>query len=319
MLPRFVQDRQITRRLRPGSVTISGVVLAAVVAGLGLLVGDPMVFPMRAIVVTILVAVAVLASVLALVSRRGLTAALLAVAAGFVAWQEVGPYLDRAAVLNRTDAAALGVERHFVVGFRDQEAARELALGARVGGLFLTRRNVMGHDLAGVSSLVAGLQNARNRAGLAPLVIAADQEGGLVSHLSPPLSPPAALSSLADLSEPLRHAEAERVGAEQGAALRSICVTLDLAPVSDLMPTRPPSVLDMHTRIATRAISADPQSSPTSRRVSRRGCSTPTSYRPRSTSRGLDGSRPTPTSSQRRSGHRGMISSTPTGCRSARS
>jgi beta-N-acetylhexosaminidase len=32
------------------------------------------------------------------------------------------------------------------------------------------------------------LQDARRIAGLPPLIVAADQEGGIVSHLSPPLT-----------------------------------------------------------------------------------------------------------------------------------
>ena len=251
-------DRRTIRAKCRDAPAVAGVVLAAVVAALGTLAGDPVVFPVRTGVVVTLVAVAVLACVVALAARRRLTAAALATAAVFVAWQGVGPSLDRLAVLGRTDAAALAVERRFVVGILDQEAAREVALRSRVGGLFLTRRNVAGHDAADVASWVSGLQAARRAEGLAPLVVAADQEGGPVSHLSPPLPAPAALSSLADLPEASRHAAAERFGADQGAALRGIGVTLDLAPVSDLMPAGPSGVLDLHTRLATRAISADP-------------------------------------------------------------
>jgi beta-N-acetylhexosaminidase len=239
-------------------VTILGFGFAAVVAGLTFVIDDPVVFPIRSTVVVMLVTAAGVAATLALVTRRRLLAALLITAAGTVAWHGAQTWRDRAFVLRRTDAAALTVERRFVVGYGLPVVGRELALDGRVGGLFLTRRNVQGRSAADVSTWVAGLQAARRSAGLPALVVAADQEGGPVSHLSPPLPAPPALSTLRTLPDPSRHAAAERVGAEQGAALHTIGVTLDLAPVSDLMPDRLPGSLDWHTRIATRAISDDP-------------------------------------------------------------
>jgi beta-N-acetylhexosaminidase len=90
------------------------------------------------------------------------------------------------------------------------------------------------------------------------LIVATDQEGGTVSHLSPPLIAQPGLSSFADLPPDLRKESAEQAGRAQGEQLASIGVNLNFAPVLDL---KPPSghTFDFNTLIDKRAISDDPE------------------------------------------------------------
>jgi beta-N-acetylhexosaminidase len=88
-------------------------------------------------------------------------------------------------------------------------------------------------------------------------VVAADQEGGPVSHLSPPLPHPPALSTIGALPAEQQFEAARRSGFAQGKAMRAIGLTMDLAPVVDLMPEGKTHV-DWNTRIATRSIAHDP-------------------------------------------------------------
>jgi beta-N-acetylhexosaminidase len=235
-----------------------GIALAVALAGLGLLIPDPIVFPWRATVTATLTTVAGIAGTTVLAAGRRWTAALLALSAMVAIWQGTRPWAARAEVLARAGADDIDVARHFVVGYSDPAVARELVRDGHVGGIFLTRRNVAGRTIAAIAAEIAGLQAIRRAAGLPPLIVAADQEGGPVSHLSPPLPTPPALSSFAALPPSDRRQAARRLGLEQGTALRTIGVTIDLAPVADLAPAGPPGLLDRNTRIATRSISGDP-------------------------------------------------------------
>jgi beta-N-acetylhexosaminidase len=92
---------------------------------------------------------------------------------------------------------------------------------------------------------------------VAPLVVTADQEGGPVAHLSPPLPHPPSLSTVTALPADEQFTAGRRIGFDQGNALRSLGITMDLAPVVDLRPDKKANV-DWNTRIATRAIARDP-------------------------------------------------------------
>ena len=85
---------------------------------------------------------------------------------------------------------------------------------------------------------IAALQEKRRAAGLPPLIVAADQEGGIVSHLSPPLTKLPALSTLASLPPDVRAEKAEAFGRTHGQELAALGVNLNFAPVLDLRPER---------------------------------------------------------------------------------
>lgn len=70
------------------------------------------------------------------------------------------------------------VGRHFIVGFRTLEEVEALAVGGLIGGLYLTRRNLWAGNVATLAAGITRLQHLRRAAGLPPLIVAADQEGG---------------------------------------------------------------------------------------------------------------------------------------------
>lgn len=155
-------------------------------------------------------------------------------------------------------AQALGT--HFIVGYDNADALRELARKGLIGGVFVTRRNVAGRSASELRSEIEGLQTIRRQAGLPPLIVATDQEGGAVSRLSPLVERQPALATLldADVPEDQLALRARAYGAQQGQALAALGVTLNFSPVVDLRPGRAPGRWDFHTRIDERAISADP-------------------------------------------------------------
>ncbi len=166
------------------------------------------------------------------------------------------------AVLHAGLPAAPLLGQHFVVGYDslDRQALRLLAGKGLVGGIFITQRNAAGRSAEELRQEIRELQALRQTAGLPPLIVATDQEGGVVSRLSPPLSRLPALATLttgsgigADLE-----ARAEAYGKQQGEELAALGVTVNFSPVVDLKPLHADHLLDFHSLIGRRAISSDP-------------------------------------------------------------
>jgi beta-N-acetylhexosaminidase len=164
---------------------------------------------------------------------------LLAATAILPVWQDLAPARARQQVLADNDPSAAQIERHFIVGYSTLATARELVDQTHVGGIFLTRRNVLGRSASDVAAEVASLQAIRHKAGLPPLIVTTDQEGGPVSHLSPPLAKPPSLATLATLPPASRRAAARELGNQIGAQLKSLSVTMDLAPRRRSHPREP--------------------------------------------------------------------------------
>src|SRR5262245_64976507 len=104
------------------------------------------------------------------------------------------------------------------------------------------------------------MQAARHRQGVPELLVTTDQEGGVVSRLSPPLARTPPLSEIVARhpASADRHAAVRDYAAAQARDLADLGVNVNLAPVVDLdHGIVNPS--DWLTRISTRAISADPQ------------------------------------------------------------
>ncbi len=131
------------------------------------------------------------------------------------------------------------------------EVRRLLRRGA-LGGVLLTNHNfVTRPGLLALTEAIAAIAPE----GAKPLV-SADQEGGPVAHLSPPLTPFPSMTALGQLDdEDLTH----RVGAALGGELRSVGVTFDLAPVLDVRTS------SNNTVVLNRVFGRDPQ------RVARHG------------------------------------------------
>lgn len=170
-------------------------------------------------------------------------------------WQAVAYRLQREAVLI-AGPAMREVGQHFIVGYNDVEEVRELAAKGLIAGIYVGRRNVRGRSLAEVRDEIAGLQAVRAQAGLPPLIVAADQEGGPVNHLSPLLERLPPLAGVTGQPDPGIAAQA--YGKRQGDALAGLGVTLNFGPVVDLrLADRPAG--DMFSDIPARAIGSDPE------------------------------------------------------------
>ena len=143
--------------------------------------------------------------------------------------------------------------RHLMVGYGTIEEIEPLVTKAAVSGVFVSRRNASNKDFEGLAWEIRILQDLRARNGLPPLWIAGDQEGGIVSSLSPPLTRPRALRSLlADA------ATFQQENTRKAQELSCLGINVNLAPVVDLnRGIRDPS--DRYSRIADRSISADPE------------------------------------------------------------
>jgi beta-N-acetylhexosaminidase len=177
-----------------------------------------------------------------------------------VPWREAQFWWKRHEVLRADPALLERLGRHIVVGYRDIDELNALIERRAIAGVFLTARNVRGRDAATIRQEIAALQVTRRRQGLPQLLVTTDQEGGVVSRLSPPLERMPPLSEIV-----ARHAAAtERrtavrdYAAAQARALADLGVNVNLAPVVDL-DHGVVNPGDRLTRISTRAISADAQ------------------------------------------------------------
>ncbi len=99
---------------------------------------------------------------------------------------------------------------------------------------------------------IEGLQAPRRAAGLPPLWIAADQEGGLVATLSPPLPRPAPLATVA-LDVTALQSDARDLARQ----LAVLGVNVNFAPLVDVSRGRLDPA-DRNSRIALRNLSNDP-------------------------------------------------------------
>jgi beta-N-acetylhexosaminidase len=156
-----------------------------------------------------------------------------------------------------SEAALLGP--HFMSGYSSFDDAARLAEQGLIAGVYVTRHNVAGRNADALHAEMVALQARRRANGLPPLIVATDQEGGIVSHLAPPLTALPALSTLAGLPSGRRTRKAEEFGRMQGRELASLGITQNFAPVLDLRPDDAgPNPLDFHTLIGQRAIASDP-------------------------------------------------------------
>ena len=161
-------------------------------------------------------------------------------------------------VLHTDAAQAQSLGRHFVVGYSSFAEVALLAEKGLISGVYITRHNIVGSTVERLRDEISALQAGRRAAGLPPLIVAADQEGGIVSHLTPPLTRLPALSTLASLAPDERARKAEEYGRIQGQELAALGVTQNLAPVLDLRPDPKRNRFDFNTLIGQRAISDDP-------------------------------------------------------------
>jgi beta-N-acetylhexosaminidase len=162
------------------------------------------------------------------------------------------------AVLGAEAGPARDLGQHFIVGYTSFDDVALLAAKGLIGGVYVSHHNIHGRTADALKSELSTLQAIRRAAGLPPLIVAADQEGGIVSHLSPQLSALPALSTLAGLPPVRRSKMAEEFGQRHGRELAALGITLNFAPVVDLLRTEPRNPFDFNSLISRRAISGDP-------------------------------------------------------------
>jgi beta-N-acetylhexosaminidase len=167
-------------------------------------------------------------------------------------------HLNKHRTLHAEGKTALELGRRFVVGYSSYDEIAPLASKGLVAGIYISHRNIKGRTAEALREEIASLQDLRRAAKLPPLIVAADQEGGIVSHLSPPLTRLPALSTLAALPVEERSRKAEDFGRIHALELANLGITLNLAPVVDLQPRWSRNRFDFHSLINRRAISADP-------------------------------------------------------------
>jgi len=146
--------------------------------------------------------------------------------------------------------------QHFVIGYRDFEEVKLLVEKQGVAGVFITDRNVQRKTKEQVKQEIQILQEIRQTQGLPPLLVAADQEGGIVSRLSPPLTKLPPLAKIIDDKKNIDQQKPKVIeyATKQAQELAEIGVNLNFAPVVDLNKgTR--IVKDKYSKINRRTIS----------------------------------------------------------------
>lgn len=167
--------------------------------------------------------------------------------------------LSRSEILGSDPERLARVGRHIIVGYHSLSDIKQLLEKKAIGGIFITDHNVRGRNAAAMKSTIDALQATRKEQGLPPLIIAADQEGGPVSRLSPPLKrqPSLAQAVAKAANDEERKKIVEDYARIQAEEMKRIGVTLNFAPVVDLK-LNPKNRDDGETRLRLRAIDADP-------------------------------------------------------------
>jgi len=163
---------------------------------------------------------------------------------------------QRARVLAAPRADLERWSKHLVLGYTSFDELRAILEQMELGGIYVTARNVEGRGAAEVKLEIDRLQAIQHARGRPPLLVCADQEGGKVSRLTPPLKEtgtPGEVARTPDWRGAVRDL-AER----QARALRRLGVNMNLAPVVDLVVPGIERTLDLHTALEDRAIGGDP-------------------------------------------------------------
>ncbi len=139
----------------------------------------------------------------------------------------------------------------FMVGFEGTEVTPQLRGWVEQfgwGGVIVFGRNV--ESPVQLAALTRGLQEVARASSGVPLLVAVDQEGGRVARLKAPFT---AFPSAATVGQAGSEDLAFEVGQALGWELSAVGITMDMAPVLDVL-TNPANVV-----IGDRAFSSDPQ------------------------------------------------------------
>ncbi|MCU0558924.1 MAG: beta-N-acetylhexosaminidase [Desulfobacterales bacterium] len=142
----------------------------------------------------------------------------------------------------KTDLSAWSDERlagqRLMAGFEGtafNAALERLIAGVNLGGLILFKRNLLFPEQ--IARLCRSAQECARACGLPPLLIAIDQEGGPVARLGRPFTRFAGNPAMEE------EADAQRFAAITAAELSAVGITMNLAPVVDVVPEGFPGVM----------------------------------------------------------------------------
>lgn len=163
-------------------------------------------------------------------------------------------------VLNAPQEELQAIGQHFMFGYHAIWQLRPLLERGALGGIFVTDHNAkLFKTPEGLRKEIAELREIAKQNQARPLWIAVDQEGGLVSRLSPPLPKPISLQNL--IGSPAiglsgsRDTTVQSFAIAKAKALADLGVTINFAPVVDLRPYRRLK-RDRYTVLRRRAISS---------------------------------------------------------------
>lgn len=167
--------------------------------------------------------------------------------------------LTRDEILASDPARLERLGRRIIVGFERFDEVKPLVEKRAIAGIFITDHNVHGRKADDVAKDIRDLQDIRKAQGLPRLFVTADQEGGYVSRLSPPLRHQPSLGTLvAKLKTDADREKAVRDYAEtQAHELERLGITMNFGPVVDLRLGSSRRD-DGETQLYWRAIDSDP-------------------------------------------------------------
>jgi beta-N-acetylhexosaminidase len=163
--------------------------------------------------------------------------------------------------------ADLHTNKHLILGYRNDTEIKNLVKQNKIAGVYITARNIRGKSKQQVKSFIRQLQLERKKHSNTQLIIMADQEGGVVSHLSPMLTQTDTLGKVLQKSTSCNKGLSYKdkqgkcqdilsVASIHGKELQEIGVNVNLSPVADL---KNQNSAKGYSQINKRAISEDPK------------------------------------------------------------
>ncbi len=146
--------------------------------------------------------------------------------------------------------------KHFIVGYDSFDEVKDLVLSGSIGGVYVAGKNATGKNRSQIRKEIKAIQDIRKEQGLPPLFIATDQEGGVVSRLSPPLTRFPSMSSILEYNQ-TNYQQVAHYAALQAIELSDMGINLNFSPVVDLKIPQPNHHLNQRTMLYSRAISSD--------------------------------------------------------------
>ncbi len=194
-------------------------------------------------------------------NKNGKILFLLALTCGSILFFEAQRLSYRLQVVTSSPRLVRELGEHFIVGFENFDQARFLASRGMVGGFYITTKNIGGRTFEDIAKKINELQSIRERQGLPPLIITADQEGGEISRLNPLIPPTPSLSLLFnDIHHSANTLDLiKNISLQTSSKMKALGINMNLSPVVDLK-IRPKTMFnDPHSQIFKRAISDNPQ------------------------------------------------------------